>query len=126
MLSTGPGMAKTHQALPFTTERKYRRFPLQLPVHVTIVGRGFKQELEAFSQNVSVGGLLLEIASPVPDQSFVSFVMKVNDRRLANPVTISGTGKVVRVEEGEDHANFRIAVACERPLTHIHHLAAAS
>lgn len=119
-------MAKTQQASPFTTERRYRRFPLQFPVHVMIAGKGLRSEIDALSQNVSVGGLLLETTSSVPDQSYVSFVMKVNGGKLARPLTISGTGTVVRVEECKDLDRFRVAIACERPMTHFHYLATAS
>ncbi len=109
----------------YSRPRRHRRFALQYPVRLTVQGSGQDRELEALSRNLSIGGLLLETTAELPDQTYVRFVIKVSGGRLVRPINISGEGVIVRVETA-DRSNFRVAVACDRPMIQIENLAKAS
>lgn len=75
--------------------------------------------LEATSKNVSVGGLLLRVPSPVPKESAVSFTMLMQQNPNSRTIEIVGEGKVVRVEAETSRSGFKIAVEYSRPLMQI-------
>jgi hypothetical protein len=103
---------------PFA-ERKYRRFNLSYPVRVRLRSGGVSSEIEAISRNVSIGGLLLETASIIPQDSEVSFVMTIQDDRVAHPIELVGEGNIVRVENTSE--GIRVAVECKSPIAHLEH-----
>jgi hypothetical protein len=104
---------------PYAQERKYRRFNLRYPVHVKFQSGNLLSELDAVSRNVSLGGMLLETASRVPEQASVSFVMTVKGGRIVRPIELAGEGQVVRVETSGTPAGYAIAVQCRNPMTQI-------
>jgi hypothetical protein len=107
-----------HAARPLAAqERKYRRFPLRYPVHVSFPLGNSVSELQAVSQNVSIGGLLLETPSPIPQHCSVSFTMTVQGGPVARPIELVGEGRVVRIEPRGPGAGFAIAVECNRPIS---------
>jgi PilZ domain len=75
-------------------------------------------ELQAMSRNVSLGGLLLEVPSRIPQHSSVSFTLTMQGDRVVRPILLAGEGKVVRVEP-EPRRKFAVAVECSRPITQI-------
>jgi hypothetical protein len=104
-------------------ERRYRRFSLQYPVRVKVQITDSIIEFEAVSRNISVGGLLLETSSVIPQHSPVSFIVTVQGAQVVHPIQFAGEGNVVRVDPKE--SAFAIAVECKRPITQIdNHLAA--
>lgn len=81
--------------LPYPRERKFRRFSLRYPVHVEFHSGNSVLELDAVSNNVSIGGMLLETASLIPPHSLVSFVMTVQGGPVLRPIQLKGEGEVV-------------------------------
>jgi PilZ domain len=98
-------------------ERKYRRFNLRYPVRVTLQSGECVSQIEAMSRNVSIGGLLLETHSLIPEHSQVSFVMTIAGPPVPHPVELVGEGSVVRVERTPE--TVRVAVECKTPIAHI-------
>lgn len=82
---------------PDERERRYRRFDLQFPVHLSFPSSGEVRELNTISRNVSIGGLLLKATNSLPPQTEVSLTIEVKDPRLRRPVRLLGEGRVVRV-----------------------------
>jgi len=103
----------------YAQERKYRRFNLRYPVHVKFRSGNGISELDAVSRNVSLGGMLLETASRIPERSPVSFVMMLHGGRIVRPIELAGEGRVVRVESSGIPAGYAIAVQCKNPIIQI-------
>src|SRR5919108_3711825 len=101
---------------PNRPERKHRRFPVNYPVHVKCHFEDSVSELQAVTKNVSVGGLLLETASPIPKHCPLSFVMTLHGGSITRPIQVLGEGEVVRVESHGPGAGFAIAVKCKHQI----------
>lgn len=112
-------MPDSNQSTAYAQERKYRRFNLSYPVHVKFRSGNLVSELDAMSRNVSLGGMLLETASPIAEQTPVSFVMKLQGGRIMRPIELAGEGQVVRVESSGVAAGYAIAVQCKNPIVQI-------
>jgi len=98
-------------------ERKHRRFSLRYPVQVMFDVAGSVSELQAISNNVSLGGILLETVTPIPQHCDVSFTIAVPEHRIVGALQLAGEGEVVRVESHQSGTGFAIAVKCRRPLS---------
>src|SRR5438477_13148499 len=112
-------MAKiNHPALPpdRPEQRKYRRFSVSYPVHVKFHFEDSVSELQAVTKDVSVGGLLIETASPIPQHCPVDFIMTLHGGPVIRPVQVVGEGDVVRVEPHGPGAGFAIAIKCKREI----------
>jgi PilZ domain len=96
--------------------RKYRRFHLECPVRVRFRSGGSATEVETISENVSIHGLLLRSVSMIPEQTTVSFVIKVPAEKTVHPIHLAGQGQVVRVENRGVGASFAIAIGCKTPI----------
>jgi len=101
---------------PDRPERKHRRFSVNYPVHVKCHFEDSVSELQTVAKNVSVGGLLLESASPIPQHCPLSFVMTLHGGSVIRPLQVLGQGEVVRVESHGPGAGFAIAVKCKRQI----------
>jgi len=99
-------------------ERKHRRYKLRYPVRVKFPCGNSTVEMDTFSKNVSIGGVLLEAAAMIPPSSPVSFVMTVRGGRVIHAIQLSGEGKVVRVEHDPSGTSYAIAVECNTPINH--------
>ena len=66
------------------------------------------------TQNVSVGGLLINLGDEAPLHSRVSLKMSVEGPKSRRPVLLHGEGQVVRVDSLGPGAGFAIAVECSR------------
>lgn len=107
-------------------ERRYRRFSLQYPVSVR-VGRGASaSEFRATSDNISIGGVLLQADSSLPEHSDVKFTIQVRGHHIIGPMQIVGEGEVVRVEPHRSGAGFAIAVKCSHPISQLRNYLPAS
>jgi hypothetical protein len=106
------------QSLP-PQERKYRRFSLQYPVRLKVHSADLMVEFEAMSRNISIGGLLLETSSLIPQHTPVSFIVTVEGTEVGRPIQFMGEGKVVRVDPKAAEEAYAIAVECARPITQI-------
>ncbi len=88
---------------PQRQERRDARYPLKLPVSVKLD----REEMRVQSENISVGGILLSSAFPIPVGSTVDLAIGASHRTL-----LSARGKVVRVE-AKIAGNFSVAIAFE-------------
>jgi hypothetical protein len=112
---------------PYQRERKYRRFDLQFPVHLSFPSSGTVHQLDAISRNVSIGGLLLRANDSLPPHTQVSLTIDVQDPRLRRSFRLLAEGEVVRVERLEPGAEFAIAIECKHPVTEMeNHLPATN
>jgi PilZ domain len=111
---------------PCRSKRKYRRFPLRYPVDVKFHIGDSVSEVGAVSKNVSIGGLLLETASPIPQECPVKFIMTIHGGPVIRPIQLVGEGIVLRVESYGSGAGFGIAVKCDRPMSQLAHYLPAS
>jgi len=101
---------------PGRRERKHRRFWVNYPVQVKFHLQNAISELQAVTKNVSVGGLLLETASSIPQHCPVDFVMTLQGGSLLHPIRVVGEGEVVRVEAHGPGAGFAIAIKYKRDI----------
>lgn len=101
--------------LPDAKKRRYTRFSLRQPVQLKVSSGNKVFELQATSRNVSIGGLLLEVSSPVPKHSAVSFTLSLQGSAVVRPVELVGEGHIVRVELPTPGSGFAIAAECNRP-----------
>jgi hypothetical protein len=100
-------------------ERKYRRYSLKYPVHVQFSSGNILSEVDAVSVNVSVGGMLLGTASTIPENTGLTFVMRLEGGQILRPIELVGKGHVVRVENVGVSPGFNIAVQCDSPIAEI-------
>jgi len=101
------------------SERKHRRYSLKYPVHLQFSSGNVLSDLEAVSVNVSVGGMLLETTSTIPENTGLTFVMTLEGGRIVRPIQLVGKGHVVRVENIGAAPGFSIAVKCDTPISEI-------
>jgi hypothetical protein len=100
-------------------KRRYRRFSLRYPVNVKFDLGNSVSELRAVSNNISLGGVLLETDSAIPQHCDVRFIVTVRGHHIIGPTQIVGEGEVVRVEPHSSGAGFAIAVQCKRPISEL-------
>jgi c-di-GMP-binding flagellar brake protein YcgR len=100
-------------------KRRYRRFSLRYPVNVKFGLGKTVSELRAISNNISLGGVLLEADSAIPAHCGVSFTVMVRGHDIIGSTQIVGEGEVVRVEPLSSGTGFAIAVECKRPIAEL-------
>ena len=105
--------------LPYPPERRHRRFSVRYPVQVKFPLGNAISEIQAVSNNVSLGGVLLETATPIPQHCDVTFTLAVPKHHIVGAVQLAGEGQVVRVESHQSGVGFAIAVKCKRPLSRL-------
>jgi PilZ domain len=93
---------------PRRPERREIRYPLHLPVSVKLA----HQEMHAFSENISLGGILLSSALLIPEGSTVELAVGVAAPHRPNTV-LSARGQVVRVQP-KAIGDFAVAIMLER------------
>jgi hypothetical protein len=76
---------------PYPRQRRYRRFDLEFPVHLSFPSAGTACELHTVSRNVSIGGLLLKANNPLPTQTQVSLTIEVKGPRLRRSVRLQAS-----------------------------------
>jgi hypothetical protein len=99
--------------------RNYRRFTLEFPVRLKFETESKVSEIEAVSKNLSVGGLLVRSALPVPHDTYVTFVLSVHGSQSVRQIHLAGEGQVVRLESSESDGTFMMAVRCNEPVTQL-------
>jgi hypothetical protein len=90
------------------------RFPLRCPVQLKFDSHERAPQIVALTENVSVGGILLETPEPIPLNSQVGFVISVHTP--LNTLRLKSTGRVLRWEEHPSGSGFWIAIQCKRPI----------
>lgn len=88
---------------PQRQERRDARYPVKLPVSVKLN----RKEMRAQSENLSLGGILLSSAFPIPEGSIVDLAIGVS-----HVTFLSARGRVVRVE-AKIAGDFSVAIAFE-------------
>lgn len=109
---------KTSQLVD-SNARRYRRFNLRYPVHASFYDHGLRCQVDTVSENVSIGGLLLASASPIPTSTLVSFVITVTGPSAVRPIVLSGEGQVVRLGGLGTRSGYSIAIRCKAALTQL-------
>jgi PilZ domain len=94
--------------------RTHPRFRLHYPVHVNFSGNGIAHEIQAVTENVSTGGVLLASSELIPPKSAVEFVISV--RKGLKVFGLKSAGRVVWAEQQLPEEAFRIAIQCKRPI----------
>lgn len=97
-------------------KRKHRRFALRYRIRGTFYFAGRVFKFDAITKNVSVGGLLLECCSRIPEHCPVTFTFRAQGGLVIHPVEFLGEGQVIRIEPDRLHRRFVIAVECFQPL----------
>lgn len=100
-------------------ERRYRRFSLCYPVAVKVDLGSASSDIQAVSNNLSLGGILMHADSALPQHCHVNFIMTVQEHHIIGPTKIVGEGEVIRVQPHHSGTGFAIAVRCIRPLSAI-------
>jgi PilZ domain-containing protein len=90
------------------------RFALCCPADVKFGSNDIVHEIQAWTKNVSTGGILLESPERITPNSHVEFV--INIRRSFTTLRLKSTGRVVREERLSSGKGFWIAIQCERPI----------
>jgi hypothetical protein len=97
-------------------KRKNRRFTLRYRIRVKFQSAGKHSQLDGVTKNVSVGGLLLESSSPIPEDCPVTFAIMAQGQNAIRPIKFAGKGKVVRVKPEPAREGYAIALKCVRPI----------
>ena len=97
--------------------RNYRRFDLKFPVRLKFQTGPDTAEIDGVSKNVSLGGLLVRSACPIPPQTQVTFVLTVHGENGLRPVHLVGEGQVIRTEPEQVQEGFAFAVKCNSPVS---------
>ena len=100
-------------------ERRYRRFNIRYPVSLRVGLGDSVSEFRAVSNNISIGGVLLESDLSIPQHCDVTFTIQVQGHDIIGPTQIVGEGEVVRVEPHRSGAGFAIAVRCKHPISEL-------
>ena len=100
--------------------RRYRRYDLEFPVRMIFQNGAVVTELEGVSKNVSVGGLLVRSATPLPQHTSIRFTLIVHGKNAVRPVHLVGEGEVVRVVTSTAAGGaFLMAVRCSTTVTQL-------
>jgi hypothetical protein len=99
--------------------RTYRRFRLEFPVRLKFRDGSSTTEIDTVSKDISLGGLLVRSALPIPEHTLVSFVLSVHGNRSLRPVYLVGDGEVVRVETTAMDVAFAMAIRCNATVTEL-------
>jgi hypothetical protein len=95
-------------------ERKHPRFDLKYRVKLKCHAcNGVVVKLDAISRNVSMGGLLLETNTLIPERTAVSFILTMRGAPLIRPILLTGEAEVVRVVPRGPDNGFLIALQCK-------------
>ena len=93
------------------------------PVQSSIFGlfefssEGLVRRLEGVSENVSLGGLLLNTGAEIPLHTKVSLTIDLASPLAAEPLRLIAQGKAVRVEPLVQAHGFAIAVERNHPIS---------
>lgn len=112
-------MAKENLAKIYPIKRRYRRFDLRLPVHLSFPVDGSLRDVDTTTKNVSVGGMLLQTVEAIPLHSQVNLTMDVRISQSRRRVRLTAQGEVIRVQPGGEDGGFAIAIECKRPIQEI-------
>jgi hypothetical protein len=103
----------------FPKQRKYRRFDLELPVHLRFEAAGKTHELAGLSRNVSIGGLLVESSDQIPLRTRVALKIDIVRLRSGREQHLLAEGEIIRVEPLAVGTGFGIAIECKPPITEV-------
>jgi hypothetical protein len=102
---------------PDWRNRKCLRFAMEFPVRIKFqTNQSATTEIETFSKNASIRGLLVRSPAAIPLNTPVTFVMTVQGKQSVRPIQLAGEGEIVRVEDDIPGATFLLALHCRKPL----------
>jgi PilZ domain len=102
---------------PDWQKRKCLRFTMEYPVRIKFqADRSATTEIETFSKNASIRGLLVRSPAAIPLNTPVTFVMTVKSDQSVRPIQLAGEAEIVRVEDDIPGATFLLALHCRKPL----------
>jgi hypothetical protein len=105
-----PVSGRTSVNFPYQPERRSVRYYLRLPVSVKLAHK----EMHAWSENISLSGILLSSAFRIPVGSTIE--LAVGAGPITNPgEPLTARGKVLRVQP-KASGDFAIAIECDRPF----------
>ena len=119
MTSLSMRMLTNSSELSVQQRRGHPRFSLLHPVHVLFQSGTSSYELDALSNNISIGGILLESKSPIPQNCKLQFFMTVQKSGMSSRILLEGSGRTVRVEQHPSGNGFNAAVRFGRPISQI-------
>lgn len=97
-----------HMPFPQRHERRDFRYPLHLPVLIKTAQR---KQVQARSENISLGGILLTSSFLIPEGSAVEVAIGVE--HMPDPgILLNARGKVLRVQP-KDTGDFAVAIKME-------------
>jgi PilZ domain-containing protein len=102
--------------MAISDRRKHRRFDFPCRARLEFRSAGSDSHVDGITKNVSVGGLLMESPSRIPEHSAVTFTIAAEGGLLTYPIEFVGEGKVVRVEPAALGDGYAIALECVRPI----------
>jgi hypothetical protein len=108
MLTSSKKNWSEHMPFPQRHERRDFRYPLHLPVLIRTAQR---KQLQARSENISLGGILLSSSFLIPEGSAVEVAIGVE--HMPDPgILLNARGKVLRVQP-KDTGDFAVAIQLE-------------
>ena len=118
---TGLSMRKLTNSSELSVQqrRRHPRFSLLYPVRVVFHSGNSSHELDTLSNNISIGGILLESKSPIPQNCELQFFMTVQKSSMSSRILLEGSGRAVRVEQHPSGNGFNVAVRFGRPISQI-------
>jgi hypothetical protein len=98
------------------SRRKHRRFAFRYRITLRSHDASSDVQVDGFTKNVSVGGVLLESPTHIAKHSPVSFTIIAQGGVVAHPIEFMGEGRVVRVDSDPATGHYAIALRCLRPV----------
>ncbi|MFZ0956820.1 MAG: PilZ domain-containing protein [Candidatus Sulfotelmatobacter sp.] len=99
---------------PQPQDRRQERRDVRYPLHMPVVLKMAHKEMQARSENISLRGILLSSAFPIPQGATVEVAVGVANLP-DHGVQLNARGKVLRVQP-ETSGDFAVAIAFERPF----------
>ena len=96
--------------------RRHSRFLLTSSITLVLKQGTCSQPVDAVTENISLGGILVRVPCPLPEHAKVGFVVDVRGTFQQKGIRLKGTGRVVRLEPGRAPGEFLAAIKCSRPM----------
>jgi PilZ domain len=96
--------------------RKHPRFSLRYRIHLKFHSEVGDGESDGITRNLSIGGVLLECPSRIPELCAVYFTIFAEGGQVIWPLAFAGKGKVVRIDPDSTGSGYAIALKCVHPI----------
>ena len=102
--------------MPIRNRRKHARFLLRYRVRLKFRSEPRDAEFEGITKNLSIGGVLLESPSRIPEHRAVNFTIIAEGGQVIWPLAFAGKGEVVRIDPDRPGSGYVIALKCVHPI----------